>query len=128
MAEQTVRDLRALYYHPGAVGERASELLGILPAAWQETLTFNLTTTPQRILPAVDRAQYASRVRVIYHNRGSGAVFLGPSNLVNFARQNGIALTAGERLIDEWPFVHMGEVWAVSDSTALLAVTVVSAL
>lgn len=123
----TIQDVRAKYYHPGGEATAAAGHPQ-LPAAWQETLVFTITTTPTRVLDRVDPAQYTSRVRVIFHNRGAGAVYLGPSNSVNAARANGIALSSGERLVDEWPYVHMGEVWAVSDSTAVLAITVVSAV
>lgn len=124
---QTIQDVRAKYYHSGGEATAAAGHPQ-LPAAWQETLVFTITTTPTRVLDRVDPAQYTSRVRVIFHNRGSGAVYLGPSNAVSALTRRGIALASGERLIDEWPFVHMGEVWAVSDSTAELAVTVVSAV
>ncbi len=124
---QTIQDVRAKYFHPGTeAAARAGHPQ--LPGLWQETAVFTVSTTPVKVLDRVDPAQYPSRVRVIYHNRGTGAIYLGPSSLVNYLRGNGIALASGERLVDEWPYVHMGEVWAISDGTATLAVTVVSAV
>lgn len=125
---QTIQDVRAKYYHPGAGGrgEEIANLAGI----WQETLVVSVGLTATKVLERLDqqRSLWSSRVRVIYHNYGPGTVWLAPSSLVSAARRNGIAILSGERLIDEWPFVHMGEVWAVADQASTLGVTVVSAL
>jgi hypothetical protein len=115
MAERTVMDVRADYYHAGRAGE--PDRGGVLGP----TAVFTVGTRPVRIAQS-----NPNRKRAVIENRGTGVVYLSSGSQLSAQFGTGILLRAGETLIDEWPFVHLGEWWAASDASATVAVTEVT--
>jgi len=112
---QTIQDVRAKYYYVGRTGEPDSG--GVLGP----TAVFVVGTSPIRIAQS-----NPNRKRAIIENRGTGVVYLSSGSQVSAQFGTGILLRAGETLIDEWPFVHFGEWWAASDTSATVAITEVT--
>jgi hypothetical protein len=76
-----------------------------------ETQTLTLDTQPIKILH-----ENVRRVGVIIDNRGPGTVYIAPDRQ-RATPETGFRIPANMYVVDDFPPAHLGEWWAVADTS-----------